>query len=158
MTTKNFSGFLNSPQFDEAEEFGFFTMSAMCLFSLIIFLTMEESEGLLILIGLVTLLANVKYFLFMMWDYYHSDDLVGINSIPTTLTSRYHAGAILLVEDKIKCNKETQCYEYDGAGFQDLKLALEAAMYEHIVFKDWKPEDINKMASEVVQRYFPTHY
>ena len=73
MNKKNFEGFLNSPQFDEVEEFGYFSLSIMSLVILIIFLFMEVEGWLLIVIALVTLLANVKYFLYMLWEYYNED-------------------------------------------------------------------------------------
>lgn len=154
---KNFQGFLDSQQFDEVERFTVFTVLVYGAIAVCVLFMEDVAEYLPEVMGIVLLLAIFKYFLFMFWEYYHSEDLVGIKSIPATLTSRYHAGAILLVEDKIKYDVETQSYQYDEVGFQDLIFALEAAMYEHIVFKDWKPEEISKTAKEVVIRYFPSH-
>ena len=72
---KDFKGFLNSPQFNEAEEFGYYSLSVMSLILIIIFLFMEDViEGWLpVVIALVTLLANVKYSLFMFWEYYNEN-------------------------------------------------------------------------------------
>lgn len=158
MNKKNFDGFLNSPQFNELERFSIFTVLLYGAVAVCMLFMEDVAEYLPEVTGFVALIAIFKYFLFMFWDYYNEEPLVGINSIPATLTDRYHAGAILLVEDLIKYNNETQSYEYDGFGFQDLTFALEAAMCEHIVFSNWTPEDRAKMAREVIMRYFPSHY
>lgn len=155
---KSLSGFLNSQQFKELERFSTFTVLAYGAVAVCMLFAEDVAEYLPEVTGFVALIAIFKYFLFMMWEYYHEEKLVGVKSIPATLTDRHHAGAILLVEDLIKYNYETQSYEYDGVGFQSLTFALEVAMLSHIVFGDWTPEDRSKMASEVITRYFPSHY
>ena len=70
---KNFEGFLNSPQFDELERFSIFTVLtygavAVCT------LFMEDVEGYLpVVMGVVSLVAIFKYFLYMLWEYYNEE-------------------------------------------------------------------------------------
>lgn len=106
--------------------------------------------------GVIAITLNA---VFMWWEYCHDVDMLvqGLESIPVEISSKYHAGAIELVENKMLYHEDTGLCEYNGDTYQSLVMALEVAMYNHPVYKDWDTYAIHSVAKYVVKRYFPDH-